>query len=231
MTKAKILEVEYKAVLVVAFSFVFAVISGVVSRDWLVGSAILFCGLLSAYFASIGKRFNYIFGLIGYLLMGYVAFRNHLYGTGSFYVFVCAPLQIHGFVSWGRNLKNKNVETRRFNIKTSVFVITICTISSAVVGFLLSLIPSQQLSFLDAASNCVNLCGIILMNLRYMEAWWLWLVNNVLDLMIWTCVLIFGSGENAVMMFITCVMYLVVNIYGIYKWMRNSKVERKIKVF
>lgn len=177
-------------------------ISGLLSGDWIVGSVILFSGLLSAYFASIGKRWNYLFGLVNYILMGYVAFRNHLFGTGAFYIFACAPLQIHGFISWSKNLKNANVRTRKFNKRTSIItIITIitCTIGSTVVSFLLSLIPSQQLSFLDATTNCVNLCGIILMNLRYMEAWWLWLVNNIIDLTIWTLILFTGENDRATM--------------------------------
>lgn len=225
MTNAKDFKLDYKSILVVLLSLAFAIISGVVSGDWLIGSAILFCGLLSAYFASIGKRSNYIFGLAGYLLMGYVAFQNHLYGTGSFYVLACAPLQVHGFINWSKNLEDTNVKTRKFNVRTSVTVITACIVGSVIIGFSLSLIPSQQFSFLDAASNCVNLCGIILMNLRYMEAWWLWLVNNILDLTIWTLVLFIG-GNGAIMMLITCVMYLVVNLYGIWKWMKSSKIEQ-----
>lgn len=218
-------KINNKNILVVVFSLLFAIISGVISQDWLVGSAILFCGLLSAYFASIGKRSNYLFGLVSYILMGCVAFHNRLFGTGAFYIFVCAPLQIHGFISWSQNLVNTNVKTRKFNFKISLLVITSCIVGSLVVGFLLSLIPSQQLGLLDAASNCVNLCGIILMNLRYMEAWWLWLVNNVLDFSIWAWILFIGKGDGAVMMLITCVMYLVINVYGIYKWIKSSKIS------
>ena len=38
---------------------------------------------------------------------------------------------------------------------------------------------------MDAASNCINLCGVVLMILRFKESWWLWLINNVIDLIIW----------------------------------------------
>ena len=160
--------------------------------------------------------------------MGIVALANHLYGTGGFYLLVCAPLQIHGFFSWSKNLEDGNVKTRRFTLKTSLFVIFACFSGSFLIGLLLGLIPTQQLNFLDAASNCVNLSGIVLMNLRYMEAWWLWLINNVLDLSIWSYILIAGTGNgNTVMMFVTSVMYLIINIYGIYKWMKQSRVDSR----
>lgn len=56
-----------------------SLISGIIAQDLLIGSTILLTGLLCAYFASEGKRINYILGLINYLLMSYVAFKNNLF--------------------------------------------------------------------------------------------------------------------------------------------------------
>ena len=71
-----------------------SIIFGIISNDLIVGGTILLTGLLCAYFASEGKRINYIFGLINYLLMGYVSFKNHLFGIFFFYLFIFSPLQI-----------------------------------------------------------------------------------------------------------------------------------------
>lgn len=57
--------------------------------------------------------------------------------------------------------------------------------------------------------------------MRYEEAFWLWLCNNILDLIIWTLVLIRG-GEGAFMMFVASVGFLPINIYGIYKWHKKA---------
>lgn len=97
-------------------------------------------------------------------------------------------------------------------------------------GYLLSLIPTQRLSWLDAASNCVNLCGIILMTMRYAESWWIWMVNNTLDLTIWTIILISGSSAEAPMMFATSIAYLLINIYGAIKWQREGKIQHQNRV-
>ena len=218
-------KVDVKSIIVVCLSLVFSIIIGVASRDLWLGGTILLTGILSAYFASIGKRINYIFGLINYILMGYVAFNTQLYGMASFYIVVCAPLQIWGFINWGKSLEGGRVKSRKFTMKTSVVVILSCLVGSALVGYSLSLIPGERLSFLDAASNCINLCGIILMNLRYAEAWWVWLANNVIDSVIWGVLLISGSGSNTIMMFVTSVAFLAINVYGIAKWTKASKVE------
>ena len=65
-----------------------SIISGIIARDLIIGGTILVTGLLCAYFASEGKRVNYILGLINYILMGYVSFKNNLFGIFFFYIFI-----------------------------------------------------------------------------------------------------------------------------------------------
>ena len=75
---------------------------------------------------------------------------------------------------------------------------------------------------MDAASNCINLCGVILMILRFKEAWWIWLINNIIDLIIWIITTING-GKGAIMMLLVSIGYLLINIYGVLKWNIEAK--------
>ena len=200
-----------------------SIISGIISNDLIIGGTILFTGLLCAYFASEGKRINYIFGLINYLLMGYVSLKNNLFGIFFFYIFIFSSLQINGFVTWNKNLTNdKNVKVREFTLKNSIIITLSCTIGSIILGYLLTLIPTQRLAFMDATSNCINLCGVILMILRFKEAWWLWLINNIIDLIIWIITSISG-GVGSKMMLLVSIGYLLINIYGVIKWNIEAK--------
>lgn len=217
------LRIDSKNTIVILFSLILSVILGLLSRDLILGGTILFTGLLSAYFATQGRKIQYLLSIINYVLMSYAAFQNQLFGSAGFYILMCVPLQIWGFWSWGKNSTHSgDVKKRKFTPKTSVIVIASCIVGSLIFGYLLSLIPSQRLSWLDAASNCVNLCGIILMCLRYAESWWIWMVNNTLDLSIWTIILLSGGSSEAPMMFATSVAYLIINIYGALKWWRES---------
>ena len=172
-----------KDTIIIALCTIFSIISGIVSKDIVMGGSILLTGLLCAYFASIGKRVNYILGFINYILMGVVAFKNNLYGIFFFYLIIFSPLQIQGFVTWNKNLKkDQSVKVREFTLKNSLLITISCILGSLILGYLLTLVPGQKYSFLDASSNCVNLCGIILMILRFKESWWLWLLNNIIDL-------------------------------------------------
>lgn len=212
-----------KYIIITLICIAMSVLSGIITQDLLVGGTILATGLLCAYFASEGKRINYILGLINYLLMGYVAFKNNLFGIFFFYIFVFSPLQVHGYLSWKKNLDNeKDVKVREFNLKNSIIITLSCIIGSFVLGYLLSLVPGQRLAFMDASSNCINLCGVVLMILRFKESWWLWLINNIIDLIIWIITVI-DKGNGSIMMLLVSIGYLLINIYGVIKWNIEAK--------
>lgn len=219
------IEFNKKHIIVTSICVIVSVVLGIVSNDLLMGGSILFTGLLCAYFSSEGKRSSYILGLINYVLMGYVSLKNNLYGLFLFYILVFSPLQLKGFISWGKNLDDdKNVKVREFTLKNSIIITVSCIVGSFIVGYLLSLIPGQRLAFMDASSNCINLCGIILMVLRFKESWWVWLINNIIDLLIWVITVI-DKGDNSIMMLMVSIGYLLINIYGIIKWQIASKKE------
>lgn len=215
-----------KYLIITILCIILSLITGILSNDILVGGTILLTGLLCAYFASEGKRINYILGLINYLLMGYVSLKNNLYGIFIFYIFIFSPLQIKGFITWNDNLnEDKNVQVREFTLKNSIIITISCIAGSLLLGYLLTLIPHQRLAFMDATSNCINLCGVILMILRFKESWWLWLINNVIDLTIWLITFI-NKGEGSFMMLLVSIGYLLINIYGIIKWNIEARKEK-----
>lgn len=202
---------------------IFSIICGIISKDYFLGTLILICGLLNSYYASIGKIYNYIFGALYSLLSGYVCYLNGLYGIAILSILVYFPSQIQGYLSWKKNTnKNKEVEVRGFTLKNSILITLSCIVGSLVLGLLLSKIPGQQLAFLDSSSNAINLCGIILMNLRFKECWAVWLFNNSIDLSIWIINAINGTS-NSIMMLLVSIGYLLINIYGLIKWVNMSK--------
>lgn len=221
----KVSSQKKRNLIVILLALILSIILGICSHDLIIGGTILFTSLLSAYLASIGYKTQYLISALNYVLMGYVALKNQLFGSGGFYILACMPLQIWGFWQWSKNLnRSGSVKKRRFTTKVTLVVLTSCITGSFVVGYLLSLIPGQRLNWLDATSNCVNLCGIILMAMRYAEAWWIWLINNAIDLTIWIIIFVSGTSGEAPMMLASSITYLVINIYGAWKWWRESKI-------
>lgn len=216
-----------KNMIVIIVSAIISIIIGIISKDAIIGSLILFTSIMNSYLASIGKKESYITGLISSILTSYVSLKNNLYGLFFFYLIIFAPMQVYGYINWKNNEDDsKNVKIRAFTLKNSLIIIFACIIGSFLLGYLLTLIPNQKLAFLDASSNIINLCAVILMILRFNESWWIWLFNNIIDLIIWS-VTFKNNGMAAFSMFTSSLIYLIINVYGIIKWSRKLK-EKKL---
>ena len=217
-----------KNMIVIIVSAIISIIIGIISKDAIIGSLILFTSIMNSYLASIGKKESYITGLISSILTSYVSLKNNLYGLFFFYLVIFAPMQVYGYINWKNNEDDsKNVKIRAFTLKNSLIIIFACIIGSFLLGYLLTLIPNQKLAFLDASSNIINLCAVILMILRFNESWWIWLFNNIIDLIIWS-VTFKNNGMAAFSMFTSSLIYLIINVYGIIKWNKKLKDDKKL---
>lgn len=201
----------------------FSIMCGIITKDYFLGTLALSCGLLNVYYASIGKSYNYIFGAIFCLLDAYISYKNGLFGITILSIIIFFSAQILGYISWIKNKNSKNkIKIRGFTLKNSIIIVTNCTLGSLLLGFLLTKIPGQQLAFLDSSSAIINLCGITLMNLRFKECWIIWIFNNMFDLSIWT-INVINKSPNSIMMLLVSIGYLLINIYGLIKWIKFEK--------
>lgn len=202
---------------------IFSIVCGILTKDYFLGTAILMCGLLNGYYASTRKVCNYVFGLLFCIFNLYVSYLNGLYGIFAFSLIIFVPSQIQGFISWLKNRnKNNDVIVRHFDLKTSLIVVVSSLLGSLGLGYLLTKVPGQNLAFLDSTSTILNVCSIVLMNLRYKEFWIIYLFNNIVDLIIWSINVCYGT-HNAMMMLIVSIGYLLMNIYGLYKWLDSEE--------
>lgn len=202
---------------------IFSIVCGIITKDYFLGTATLMCGLLNGYYASTRKVCNYVFGLLFCVFNLYVSYLNGLYGIFAFSLIIFVPSQIQGFISWLKNRnKNNEVIVRHFDLKTSLIVIVSSILGSLGLGYLLTKVPGQNLAFLDSTSTILNVCTIVLMNLRYKEFWIIYLFNNIVDLIIWSINTWYGT-PNAMMMLIVSIGYLLMNIYGLYKWLDSEE--------
>lgn len=202
---------------------IFSIVCGIVTKDYFLGTATLMCGLLNGYYASTRKVCNYVFGLLFCIFNLYVSYLNGLYGIFAFSLIIFIPSQIQGFISWLKNRnKNNEVIVRHFDLKTSLIVIVSSLLGSLGLGYLLTKVPGQNLAFLDSTSTILNVCSIVLMNLRYKEFWIIYLFNNIVDLIIWSINAWYGT-PNAMMMLIVSIGFLLMNIYGLYKWLDSEE--------
>ena len=212
-------------VFIVTSSIILSIILGIVFDDYIWGSLTLIFGFLNSYYMAIGKWQNYIFGILFTITYTYICTINGLYGWLIFSILFYLPSQIWGLVNWFRNKQDDKVEMKSFTWKNSLIICSIVIIGSFILGLLLSLIPNQNLAFLDSTSQIINICGVVLVAIRFRECWYIWLANNVIDLVIWIINVIKGT-VNSEMTLITSIMYLIMNIIGLICWIKIEKTQK-----
>lgn len=214
-----------KDAIIIVATLIISLLLGVVFDDYIWGALTLAFGFLNAYYMAIGRWENYIYGILFTLTYAYICTINGLYGWLIFTIIFYLPVQIFGIVNWFKNKTEDSVEMKSFNLKNSIIICSSIFVGSAILGFLLSLIPSQNLAFLDSTSQIINVSGVVLVSIRFKECWYVWLANNFIDTTIWIVNTINGT-VNAEMTLITSIMYLVMNVVGLVCWI---KTERKQK--
>ena len=222
------MKLKLKPHIIPALSIFISIIAGVFFGDYFLGTITLVCGFLNSYYAAIGKWQNYIYSIGFNIFYAYVCAINGLFGFLIFTLFVYMPIQIYGLVNWikNKNQSNNIIEMKSLNFKSASILCVSVVILSVSLGFLLNLIPNQNLAFMDSTSQIFNICGLLAQSFRYREAWYISLFNNTIDLIIWIINAI-NLTPNSAMMLITNIVYLVMNIIGIFCWIKLEKRQKE----
>ncbi len=214
---------KYNQVIVPILVCIISIIIGIFSKNTFVGMIVLITGILNSYYSSVGNKINFPIGVINNLALSYVALKNNNYGLVIFNLLFFMPINIKGYFEWNKNSNKDVVKNRGLGLKKGVITIILSIVTGLLVAYLLQLIPGERLTYLDSFTNVISFIAGILLMLRYNESWILYLVNNVLDLTLW--IINFSSGGfDSLMVLLMSIMYLVINIYALFKWRdKNEK--------
>ena len=214
---------KYNQVIVPILVCIISVIIGIFSKNTFVGMIVLITGILNSYYSSVGNKINFPIGVINNLALSFVALKNNNYGLVIFNLLFFMPINIKGYFEWNKNSNKDVVKNRGLGLKKGVITIILSIVTGLLVAYLLQLIPGERLTYLDSFTNVISFIAGILLMLRYNESWILYLVNNVLDLTLW--IINFSSGGfDSLMVLLMSIMYLVINIYALFKWRdKNEK--------
>lgn len=214
---------KYNQIIVPILVCIISIIIGFFSKNTFVGMIVLITGILNSYYSSVGNKINFPIGVINNLALSYVALKNNNYGLVIFNLLFFMSINIKGYFEWNKNSNKDVVKSRGLGLKKGVITIILSIVTGLLVTYLLQLIPGERLTYLDSFTNVISFIAGILLMLRYNESWILYLVNNVLDLTLW--IINFSSGGfDSLMVLLMSVMYLVINIYALFKW--RDKNER-----
>lgn len=143
-----------------------------------------------------------------------------LYSFAVISIVFWIPVDIYSFFSWGG--KNKDEErgdltkVRKLKWWQNILVMSIVLVAGLGLGFILSLIPNNDVTYAAAFANAFDLAEGILILLRYNEQWIAQLGYLVCESIVWI-----SLGHY--IMLITVFAMLINTVYGFAKWYLYAK--------
>ncbi len=214
------------ATLYFILTFIFSFGLGIIFKDkYLLGSLTLYLGFVQTYLMTKAKWYEEFVGMLETIISAIVCVFACMYGNVIFAVLICIPSSIFSIINWKKNEKNNEVMLNSMTWQKSIITILIVIVATISLSLLLTLIPTQRLAVFDAAGDILNVCGIILVALRYKEGMIVWIICNFVDLATWITALVKDYSSNAIMMIIMSVVYIALNIWGFISFIKLRKAQ------
>lgn len=189
-------------------------------------------GFLYLVCASRRSFWIFIFGFYQPIAYGLICLNAQVYGEMIINFAYFAPMQIVGLALWLKNLKQSKtahpdgapeaVEIKTLKPKSYIWIVPAVVVGFFLMWLMLSQFNGQRLPLLNALVSVGYLLGTLLLTLRYVENWYVYLVTNLLSCALWIILAIQGNGD-AFYIFILDVAYLLYTIIGLVKWKKFHK--------
>lgn len=187
-----------------------------------------FTGMLCVVLTSGKRWFQWIIGLVNIVGFILLYWRWQLYGNFLLNLAFYIPASFIGIISWLKNRETKyTCEVKTLSNKSRVLLTIISMISLLIIALPLSYFDrgAQEtwtlIGFLDSAGTVLGIIGQILLNLRYTEQWWIWII---LDIIMATLNLVIGQYAMGAMY----LLWTTNAVIGLVVWLKSAKKEQQL---
>lgn len=154
---------------------------------------------------------NYAFGIAGVVIYGAVFFRAKLYSDTLLQVFFLV-VQLYGWRQWRRSqIDTGEVMVERLTAGARLGWMAGILIAVGGWGWLMHRFTDAALPWWDASVAMTSVAAQILMSVRKLENWWLWIAANILSIGLYA-----AKG-----LWITTALYVLllgISIWGLARW-------------
>lgn len=182
------------------------------------------CSILCVIFGVKGSVLNFLFGFAGSCIQGYIALKSGLYANAALFLLYNVPMQFVGWFQWRKRMfggGREGIKTRWMTWPQRALLVVLCALSVWGVSRLLLMTDDPQ-PVSDALAMTVAVGAQFLLTFAFIEQWFMWLVVNGANLIMWSIAAARGV-QFAPIMIIQYVFYTMNSIYGIVLWSRMSK--------
>jgi len=186
-----------------------------------------FTGMLCVVLTSGKRWFQWVIGLVN--IIGFVALYYHWQLFGNFFLNLLfyIPASFIGIYFWLKHRDSKyTCEVKTLSNRNRIILSVVSFVSLIAIAFPLSYFdrgaqePYTLIGFLDSAGTVLGVIGQVLLNLRYTEQWWIWIILDIV-----MAILNFIIGQYA--MGAMYVLWTTNAIIGLVVWNKSIKAENK----
>jgi nicotinamide mononucleotide transporter len=167
--------------------------------------------LVNVWLVARRSIWNYAFGIAGVAIYGWVFFHARLYSDMLLQIFFLV-LNLYGLMQWRRSQADAGeVVVEQLSNAARLRWLAGIVVAVAGWGWLMGNYTDASLPYWDASVAMTSIAAQILMALRRLENWWLWIVANILSI---------GLYE-AKSLWITMGLYVILlglAIWGLARW-------------
>lgn len=167
--------------------------------------------LVNVWLVARRSIWNYAFGIAGVAIYGVVFFRAKLYSDALLQLFFLV-VQLYGWRQWRRSeIDAGEVVVERLTAGARLCWLAGILAAVAGWGWLMHRFTDAALPWWDASVAMTSVAAQILMSVRRIENWWLWIAANILSIGLYA-----AKG-----LWITMALYVLllgISIWGLARW-------------
>ena len=213
---------KYKEIVIFIIIYAALFTNAIVTQDSIIALISAFCGITYTILAGKGLPVCYPIGLTGSGFYVYLSFINNLWGNMFLYLLYYIPMQITGYFSWNKNLKNNKYEIKKtcLSKKEQIYLLITTLFISAITAYIL-FITGDAHPIADSLTTVFSILGMYLTVRRAIEQWFIWGFVNAVSLIMWLTVAINGGKvySTTFMWFV----YFILAFYFYKKWSDDLK--------
>jgi nicotinamide mononucleotide transporter len=158
---------------------------------------------------------NFPIGIANSVLLGLLFFHSRLFAdTGLQVMFIV--LALLGWYQWFQSKQNHSshiVVVRTLNQQQKYLTVGAIAISVAVLYFVLTWLKGS-IPLFDASITALSVVAQILLNKRYLENWWIWIVTDIISIPVY-------AYKGLWLVAILYIVFLVLASMGLIAWRKT----------
>lgn len=164
-----------------------------------------------------GRVSNYIWGLVGVLTYGWVAYTSHMFGNAALNLFYYAPMQLVGIYAWMKNTNEgaSDVAVKPLKFRGYVFYTLITAIGTLLSARVLEF-QHDPYPMMDGFTTFASVVAMWLMVRRLAEQWILWILVDVVTVYMWWIQT--AADQRSYAMVAMWIAFTGNALYGCWKW-------------